>query len=85
MTRPARRRGRSRPVMSTCCCGRGAAGGNQWHRPGSKWTAFNAIAEQLDCGRRYTSCTNQVQRSFDGHSRRARLAVPRLNLRCVRV
>jgi AcrR family transcriptional regulator len=59
--------------------------GTSVNRPGSKWTAFNAIAEHLDCGRRDTSRTNQVQRSFEGHSRRARLAVQRLNLRCVRV
>ena len=30
-----------------------------------KWTAFNAIAEHLDYGRRYTGRTNQVQRSFE--------------------
>jgi elongation factor P hydroxylase len=33
--------------------------------PGTKWTAFNAIAEQLDFGRRYTARTNQVPRSFE--------------------
>jgi elongation factor P hydroxylase len=27
--------------------------------------AFNAIAEHLDYGRRYTSRTNQIQRSFE--------------------
>jgi elongation factor P hydroxylase len=27
--------------------------------------AFNAIAEHLDYGRRYTTRTNQVQRSFE--------------------
>jgi hypothetical protein len=32
---------------------------------GSKWTAFNAIAEHLDYGRRYTARTNQVRRSFE--------------------
>jgi len=31
----------------------------------SKLVAFNAIAEHLDYGRRYTSRTNQVQRSFE--------------------
>ena len=33
--------------------------------PGSKWVAFNAIAEHLDYGRRYTTRSNQVQRSFE--------------------
>ena len=44
---------------------RGETVGNS---PGSKWTAFNAIAEHLDYGRRYTSRTNQVQRSFEDTS-----------------
>ena len=33
--------------------------------PGTKWTAFNAVAEHLDYGRRYTTRTNQVRRSFE--------------------
>ena len=45
--------------------GRGGAGDTTGNSPGSKWTAFNAIAEHLDYGRRYTSRTNQVQRSFE--------------------
>jgi phage/plasmid-like protein (TIGR03299 family) len=45
--------------------GRGAAGDTTGNSPGTKWTAFNAIAEHLDHGRRYTSRTNQVQRSFE--------------------
>ena len=45
--------------------GRGGAGDTTGNSPGSKWTAFNAIAEQFDYGRRYTSRTNQVQRSFE--------------------
>jgi len=45
--------------------GRGGAGDTTSNSPGSKWTAFNAIAEHLDYGRRYTSRTNQVQRSFE--------------------
>jgi hypothetical protein len=45
--------------------GRGAAGDTTGNSPGSKWTAFNAIAEHLDYGRRYTTRTNQVQRSFE--------------------
>ena len=44
--------------------GRGEAGDTTGNSPGTKWTAFNAIAEHLDYGR-YTSRTNQVQRSFE--------------------
>jgi phage/plasmid-like protein (TIGR03299 family) len=45
--------------------GRGAAGDTTGNSPHTKWTAFNAIAEHLDYGRRYTTRTNQVQRSFE--------------------
>jgi phage/plasmid-like protein (TIGR03299 family) len=45
--------------------GRGVAGDTTGNSPGTKWTAFNAIAEHLDYGRRYTTRTNQVQRSFE--------------------
>jgi phage/plasmid-like protein (TIGR03299 family) len=45
--------------------GRGAAGDTTGNSPGTKWVAFNAIAEHLDYGRRYTNRTNQVQRSFE--------------------
>jgi hypothetical protein len=45
--------------------GRGVAGDTTGNSPGTKWTAFNAIAEHLDYGRRYTARTNQVQRSFE--------------------
>jgi hypothetical protein len=45
--------------------GRGVAGDTTGNSPGSKWVAFNAIAEHVDYGRRYTSRTNQVQRSFE--------------------
>jgi hypothetical protein len=45
--------------------GRGVAGDPTGNSPGTKWVAFNAIAEHLDFGRRYTSRTNQVQRSFE--------------------
>jgi hypothetical protein len=52
--------------------GRGGAGDTTGNSPGSKWTAFNAIAEHLDYGRRYTSRTNQVQRSFEDTSLKQR-------------
>jgi hypothetical protein len=42
-----------------------AAGDTTGNSPGTKWVAFNAIAEHLDDGRRYTRRTNQVQRSFE--------------------
>jgi len=45
--------------------GRGGAGDTTGNSPGSKWVAWNAIAEHLDYGRRYTARTNQVQRSFE--------------------
>ncbi len=45
--------------------GGGAAEDTTGNSPGTKWVAFNAIAEHLDYGRRYTSRTNQVQRSFE--------------------
>jgi phage/plasmid-like protein (TIGR03299 family) len=45
--------------------GRGAAGDTTGNSPASKWVAWNAVAEQLDYGRRYTARTNQVQRSFE--------------------
>lgn len=44
--------------------GRGTGGDTTGNSPGSKWVAFNAIAEHLDYGRRYTARTDQVQRSF---------------------
>jgi elongation factor P hydroxylase len=30
-----------------------------------EWVAFNAIAQHADFGRRYTSRTNHLQRSFE--------------------
>lgn len=45
--------------------GEGSAGDTSGNSPGTKWVAFNAIAEHLDYGRRYTARTNQVQRSFE--------------------
>ena len=54
------------------CRGCGAAGDTTGNSPGSKWTAFNAIAEHLDYGRRYTARTNQVQRSFEDTSLKQR-------------
>ena len=52
--------------------GRGVSGDTTGNSPGSKWVAWNAIAEQLDYGRRYTARTNQVQRSFEDISLKQR-------------
>jgi phage/plasmid-like protein (TIGR03299 family) len=45
--------------------GRGGAGDTTGNSPGSKWVAWNAVAEHLDHGRRYSARTNQIHRSFD--------------------
>jgi hypothetical protein len=45
--------------------GRGTSCDTTGNSPGSKWMAFNAIAEHPDYGRRYTMRTNQMQRSFE--------------------
>lgn len=45
--------------------GRGVVGDTTGNSPGSKWVAWNAVAEHLDYGRRYTALTSQVQRSFE--------------------
>jgi hypothetical protein len=57
---------RERPIEHVLAIfrGRGGAGDITGNSPGSKWVAFNAVAEHLDYGRRYTTRTNQVQRSF---------------------
>jgi hypothetical protein len=44
---------------------RSNTGDTTGNSPGTKWTAFNAIVEHLDYGRRYTARKNQVQRSFE--------------------
>jgi hypothetical protein len=46
--------------------------GTSGNSPGTKWVAFNAIAEHLDYGRRYTARTNQVPRSFEDASLKQR-------------
>jgi hypothetical protein len=45
--------------------GHGVAADTTGNSPGTKWVAFNAIAEHLDHGRRNTSRTNPIQRSFE--------------------
>jgi hypothetical protein len=64
--RPARAN-RERAIESVVAIfrGTGSAGDTSGNGPGTKWVAFNAIAEHLDYGRRYTTRTNQVQRSFE--------------------
>jgi hypothetical protein len=62
-------RARTAAGRSSACSASSAAEGPlvtpPANSPGSKRTAFNAIAELLDYGRRYTGRTNQVQRSFE--------------------
>jgi uncharacterized protein DUF932 len=69
-TRPRARANRERAIEHVVSIfrGRGEAGDTLGNSPGSKWVAFNAIAEHLDYGRRYTTRTNQVQRSFEDAS-----------------
>jgi phage/plasmid-like protein (TIGR03299 family) len=45
--------------------GFGVAGDTTGNSPGSKWVAWNAVAEHLDYGRRYTARTSQIHRSFE--------------------
>ncbi len=52
--------------------GEGAQADTTGNSPHSKWVAFNAIAEHLDYGRRYTTRTSQVQRSFEDTSLKQR-------------
>jgi hypothetical protein len=52
--------------------GRGSGGHTTGNSPGSKWVAFNAIAQHLDHGRRCTTRSNQVQRSFEDTSLKQR-------------
>ena len=61
------RQHRQRTIESVLAifAGRGVVGDTTGNSPASKWCAWNAIAEQLDYGRRYTARTNQVQRSFE--------------------
>ncbi len=61
------RANRERTIESVLSLFRGgaSAGDTTGNSPGTKWVAFNAVAEHLDYGRRYTSRTNQVQRSFE--------------------
>jgi phage/plasmid-like protein (TIGR03299 family) len=58
-------RDRTIEQILTIFAGRVIAGDTTGNSPGSKWVAFNAVAEHLDYGRRYTARTNQVQRSFE--------------------
>ena len=69
-TGPRARANRERAIERVLAIyrGRGAAGDTTGNSPRSKWTAFNAIAEHLDYGRRYTTRTSQVQRSFEDTS-----------------
>ena len=58
-------RDRSREAILAIFNGRGPVGDTTGNAPGTKWTAFGAIAEYADYGRRVTKATNQVARSFE--------------------
>jgi Domain of unknown function (DUF932) len=62
--------------------GGGSAGDTSGNSPGSKWVAFNAIAEHLDYGRRYT--TRGKQEATDTRSSARRLSAVSSNDRCAR-
>jgi Domain of unknown function (DUF932) len=69
-TRPRARANRERTIEQVLAIfrGRGSTGDTTGNSPGSKWVAFNAIAEHLDHVRRYTTRTNQIHRSFEDTS-----------------
>jgi phage/plasmid-like protein (TIGR03299 family) len=73
-TGPRARANRERAIEHVLAIfrGRGQSGDTTGSSPGSKWVAFNAISEHLDYGRRYTTRTNQVQRSFEDTSLKQR-------------
>ena len=73
-TGPRARANRERAIKHILAIfrGRGPAGDTTGNSPGTKWTAFNAIAEHLDYGLRYTTRTSQVQRSFENASLKER-------------
>jgi hypothetical protein len=66
-TTPQAHRHRDRTIESVLAifAGRGGAGDTTGNSPRSKWCAWNAVAEHLDYGRRYTGRTNQIHRSFE--------------------
>lgn len=45
--------------------GRGPDGDTTGNSPNTKWAAYNAVAEYADYGRRVTTRTNQIVRSFE--------------------
>ena len=58
-------RARAKAAVLDLFRGAGPAGDTAGNSPGTKWAAANAIAEFSDFGRRYTTRTDQVQRSFE--------------------
>ena len=60
-TWPSARENRERTIEHVLAIfrGRGIAGDTTGNSPGTKWTAFNAVAEHLDYGRRYTARTTR--------------------------
>jgi phage/plasmid-like protein (TIGR03299 family) len=63
--RAARNRDEAKAAVMAIFLGQGMVGDTRGGAAGTKWCAVNAIAEWADYGRRYTSRTSQVQRSFE--------------------
>jgi len=57
-SRARENRGRTIESVLSIFRGQGLAGDTTGNSPGTKWTAFNAVVEHLDYGRRYTRRTN---------------------------
>jgi hypothetical protein len=62
---------------------RGSVGDSTSNSLGTRWVAWPAIAEHLDDGRRYTSRTNQVHRSFEDTSLKRRALELIAAARCI--
>lgn len=60
-----RNREDTKEIILSTFAGHGPDGDTAGNAPGTKWSAWNAIAEYADWGRRTTRKTDQVQRSFE--------------------
>lgn len=67
-----RNREDKREVLLETFRGNGPEGDTSGNSPGTKWCAANALAEFCDFGRRYTTKTDQVQRSFEDQALKQR-------------
>lgn len=65
-----RNREENREIILDLFRGQGPDGDTSGNSPGTKWCAANAIAEFADWNRRYTTKTDQVQRSFEDQGKK---------------